>query len=352
MKKIILISILSMLSGMLYSQEEGKVKETQDKKVEFTFMPYVSYNRNLEFMFGLVPMVMYKVNQEDKLSPKSLSGAAAVYTTNGSFFVVAFSRWYFKEDQWRLQSYFGTGDHNSQFFMSDEYSAGFYDFATKSTFFNVGVKRKVSKKLYVGLSFSYFDFETDYYGVTDATSSKTFALEPNLLSDTRDNVYYPTSGYLGKFRWQTYQTWLGNDEQANRVFVDYNKYWPLHKGNDVLATRVAGSFGLGDIGFEQQEVLGGKDIRGYTEGKYRGDGLLSLQGEYRLNFADRMGVTGFLGLATIYGSDTEDFNWDIYPGIGVGYRYKAFKDSPFTVGVDGALGKDDWGVYFRIGEAF
>ncbi|MFD2601999.1 hypothetical protein [Flavobacterium suzhouense] len=42
----------------------------------------------------------------------------------------------------------------------------------------------------------------------------------------------------------------------------------------------------------------------------------------------------------------------MYPGIGAGYRYRVFKGMKFNVGLDGAVGKDDWGVYFRIGEAF
>ncbi len=70
------------------------------------------------------------------------------------------------------------------------------------------------------------------------------------------------------------------------------------------------------------------------------------------NFRNRVGLVGFAGLATIYGSDTESFNWGLYPGGGVGCRYQAFKSTRFNIGLDAALGKDDWGMYFRIGEAF
>ncbi len=353
MKKSFLALLCLLFSTSMWAQQQKKDSTTQKKKkIEFTFVPYLSYNRNLEFMFGAVPMAMYRLNPKDTISPKSLTGASAVYTTNKSFFVVGFGRWYFKEDTWRLQAYAGAGDRNSQFFMEDEMSAGFYDYATKMTFFNVGVKRKIGHKLYAGLSFAYTDYDTDYYGVTEPTSQATYALEPSLLSDTRDNVYYPTTGHVAKLRWQTFQKWIGNDVTANRVYAEYNKYWSTRENSDVIAARASATVGLGDIAFEQQKVLGGKDIRGYSEGKYRGDGLIALQGEYRYNFAKRMGVVGYAGLATIYGSDTDSFDWSLYPGIGAGYRYKAFKDSPFTVGLDGALGKDDWGVYFRIGEAF
>ena len=145
---------------------------------------------------------------------------------------------------------------------------------------------------------------------------------------------------------------IGNDLVANKIKPEYNQYFPTRAGKDVIAARFSGSFGLGEIPFEQQVTIGGKDIRGYSEGKYRGDGLVALQGEYRYNFNPRMGLVGFAGLATIYGSETTDFDWRIYPAGGVGYRYRAFKEVKFNIGLDAALGKDDWGIYFRIGEAF
>ncbi|MCI9846044.1 hypothetical protein [Flavobacterium pectinovorum] len=36
----------------------------------------------------------------------------------------------------------------------------------------------------------------------------------------------------------------------------------------------------------------------------------------------------------------------------VSYRYKALKTEKFNVGLDAAVGKGDWGIYFHIGEAF
>lgn len=172
------------------------------------------------------------------------------------------------------------------------------------------------------------------------------------MFDNRDMVYYPTKGRKTSLKWTSFPTWFANEVKAQKLFAEYNQYFSMRDGHDVLAARFAGKFGLGDIAFEQQVTLGGKDIRGYSEGKYRGDGLVAIQGEYRYNFADKMGLVGFFGLGTIYGSATESFDWKLYPGGGVGYRYRAFKSVKFNIGLDAAVGKDDWGIYFRIGEAF
>ena len=47
-----------------------------------------------------------------------------------------------------------------------------------------------------------------------------------------------------------------------------------------------------------------------------------------------------------------DNNGKLLPSIGAGFRYAAFPENKMNVGIDIAAGKDDWGVYFRIGESF
>jgi hypothetical protein len=96
----------------------------------------------------------------------------------------------------------------------------------------------------------------------------------------------------------------------------------------------------------------GTDLRGYTQGKYRGEGLFDFQGEYRYNISEKFGSGGFGGLATIYGSDNEEFNGLLLPSIGTGIRFNVFPSNHMNIGLDVAAGRDDWGVYFRIGEAF
>lgn len=109
---------------------------------------------------------------------------------------------------------------------------------------------------------------------------------------------------------------------------------------------------MGDVLFQQQLTIGGKDLRGYSSGKYRSDGVVDLQAEYRYNSFDRVGFVGFAGIATLCGSNIDDYNWKAYLGAGVGVRYKAFKKTKMNIGIDAAVGKEDWSVYFRIGEAF
>jgi hypothetical protein len=43
---------------------------------------------------------------------------------------------------------------------------------------------------------------------------------------------------------------------------------------------------------------------------------------------------------------------EILPGAGIGFRYMMIPEIRANVGVDIAVGREDWGLYFRIAEAF
>ncbi len=60
----------------------------------------------------------------------------------------------------------------------------------------------------------------------------------------------------------------------------------------------------------------------------------------------------FAGFGNIFESNIKQNDGEVLPSIGVGYRYLAFPKNKMNVGLDVAAGKGDWGIYFRIGEAF
>ncbi len=343
-------------SSILAQDTNGLAKGDQENSIDnvnFSAMPFLSYNRNLGFMMGAIPMVMYRFNRTDELSPKSISGLTGIYTTNGSYVFGVFNKFYFKQDNWRGTLFFMNGDLSSQFFFQDIYVNDFYDFATNATIASAGLQRKMIKGLYGGFSYTYSKLTTSYQDdIFEETTTTLNGLEFNLLYDNRDDVYYPFSGNKIDAVLMNYSKWMGNQDTANKIKANYNTYFPIRNKTDVLAARLSSTFGLGTLSFEQQTIVGGGDIRGYSEGKYRGDVVVALQGEYRWNLAPRIGVVGFVGMATLFGSLNPDFDGAFLPGGGAGFRYRAFKNIKFNVGLDAALGKDDWGIYFRIGEAF
>lgn len=355
--KIIFIPLL-LLCFAAAASAKAKVepKDSTEKDCKFMPIPYLSYDRTLGASFGAVPMLQYHINKNDTISPQSMTGGIGMFTTNGSWFTMLFNQFYLAEDTWRLQFGAGMGNFNYQFYLSDVMGIPintYIDYATRMDLIFAQVQRKVIDNVYVGVNYKYLHFVNTFAGLEDVElETRLNGIGLMGLYDTRDNVYYPTSGIKTDLKYSTFPSFMKNDSSSQKIEVSYNQYISTRHDKDIIALRAYGGFGLGEVTFNQQIVVGNKDIRGYTQGKYRGDQLFAIQGEYRWNFTDKMGAVGYLGLATIFNSINAEDDGQLLPGAGVGYRYVVFPESRMSVGLDAAVGKDDWGIYFRIGEAF
>ncbi|MBI9063018.1 MAG: hypothetical protein JEZ14_13640 [Marinilabiliaceae bacterium] len=131
-----------------------------------------------------------------------------------------------------------------------------------------------------------------------------------LSHDSRDFIYNPHSDDYLNFKTGHYRDAWGS--AFDKYELDITKFFSLSK-TEVIAARATALVATGDEPFEGQYVVGRDDIRGYTNGKHRGEQVYSLQAEYRWNFYKKFGMVGFAGVAA---------------------------------------GQDDWGLYFRIAETF
>ena len=102
----------------------------------------------------------------------------------------------------------------------------------------------------------------------------------------------------------------------------------------------------------EEGVLGLDDLRGYSQGEFRGNQLYDIQAEWRQIVHKRFGMVGFIGVGTVLDelSDLGDAPW--LPGGGIGFRYRMIKSEKINIGMDVGVGKNDWSLSFRIGESF
>jgi hypothetical protein len=329
---------------------DGDVNRIEGK-FKFIPLPYLNYNRSIGFTLGAIPMAMFNPVEKDTISPSSIGGLFGMYTTNKTWFTMGFAALFLDEDNWRIMGAGGIGSVNFQFYLDNPIDI-WIPYNTQADFFFLQVKRRVVNKFYFGISYMYTKYNTTTDVFPDTTLTRLHGLGFELSLDKRVGFYYPRSGYQANIKYFTYPGAFGNEYVSNKIEFDYDHYFPFRNNKDVLAGRLYGGLGIGDLSFNQQFIVGQTDIRGYTQGAYRGNYLLALQGEYRWNFHKRLGAVGFLGLATIFESINEDDNGRILPGIGTGIRYTVIQDTHMNVGLDIAAGRNDWGIYFRFGEVF
>ena len=342
---------LSFAFSQIPSAEDGAKKS--DKNFKFMPIPYINYDRTLGFSGGFLPMAMYNLSKKDTISPSSISGGFGMYTTNKSWFIMQFNKFYFHEDRYRLILAVGTGDFNSQFYLDLPIFEDFIGYSTAVNFFKVEVQRRVIPHLYAGVNYSYARLYMEL-DISENLNEETYlqSLGGIISYDIRDDVYYPRNGFISNLKYSSFPEFLGNNYVSNKITLDFNQYFEMKNKQDIIALRFYGGAGIGDLNFNQQFVIGNNDIRGYTQSKYRGNQILTLQGEYRWNPFEKIGFVGFAGVGTIFSGINESDNGKILPGIGTGFRYNVFPKNHMNVGMDFAAGVDDWGIYFKIGEAF
>ena len=322
-----------------------------DGKRKFMPIPYLNYDRSMGFSLGAVPMLMFNPSEKDTISPSSLIGGVGFWTTNKTWFLMGFGKFYLDQDNWRISTAGGIGTVNFQFYLDNPIGA-WIPYQSKADFFILKVERRIYSKLYGGLSYIYADVITTTETTSLSDSLTLHGIGLNLSLDTRSNPYYPRSGYYTTVKYNTYPELLGNETATRKIEIDHNHFFPTRMQKDVVAARFYAGLGLGDLAFNQQFIVKDTDIRAYTQGAYRGNYLLALQGEYRWNFHQRWGAVGFAGVATVFEAINESDNGKLLPGIGTGIRFRAFTETNMSVGIDVAVGVDDWGIYFQIGEAF
>lgn len=350
---IALLLIIISLSPETDAQNVPTTVDSTEKNISFIPIPYLSYDRTLGFSFGAVPLMMYKLNKKDTISPPSITGAIGLYSTEKTWFAMVFNKFYFNEDKWRATLFGGIGNINFQFFVDSPLSPGYIDYNTIINVFKIEMQRKIYKDLYAGINYSYLKTETTFEVGEGYKDIAYFNGVGAILSyDIRDDVYYPHKGLIINLNYISYPEFLDNKYISDKIELDYNQFFSMSNKRDVIGLRLYGGFGIGDLNFNQQFVIGRNDIRGYTQGKYRGNQIIALQSEYRMNPWRKIGFVGFVGIASVYNGINENDNSKVLPGAGVGFRYLIFPKNKMNVGMDFAIGDGDWGFYFKIGETF
>jgi outer membrane protein assembly factor BamA len=350
------IMLMLLFSSMILQAQNVK----EEKNLKVAAIPMITYNRTQDFCLGAIVSGYYKVHKKDTISPSSSSGIIGMYTMEKSHFFLAFQQFYLAKDRWRIKAGVGDVNINFQFYYEDpSVSVGdFVDYSTKANFATVQVQRHIIRRLYAGLTGAYIGSETKF--ILDETlgrdSIKTSSLNNIgyiISNDSRNNVNYPSKGMFLNFKNQFYREWTGSDYGFTRFMINYNQFFRLTQGDTkILAVRAACNISTGDVPFEAQTVVGNDDIRGYSQGRYRGDQVYTLQAEYRWSFHKRFGMVGFAGIASAVDHFKEVFETSLLPGIGAGLRFRMIPSEKINIGIDAALGKDDYSITFRIGEAF
>ncbi|MGZ3884706.1 MAG: BamA/TamA family outer membrane protein [Bacteroidia bacterium] len=231
-------------------------------------------------------------------------------------------------------------------------------------FTNIHLKKKIYKKLFGGLIYEFqnvFDihyipggkFDTSIvYGHGDYHNS---GFGGSLGIDTRNSSFFPTKGIFCQSLMTYFNTFYGAQFNNLRTVIDFRMFKKVFKKH-VIAAQVYSYSNSGQTPLRDLAALGGSgNLRGFYQGRFRDNSLLTFIAEYRAPIYGRLGITVFGGAGNVYNKldEIDRINQNIKYSFGGGLRFAVLQKERLNLRLDyGYYDNFNKGFYFTIGECF
>ncbi|MBE8574680.1 BamA/TamA family outer membrane protein [Vibrio sp. OPT18] len=304
-----------------------------------------------------------------QLVPGAITVLGAAGTENGSWFAFVGHRHTWLNDTIRYTGGVGTGQMNLSIYKdlslelpnnkSTDIQPLEFSTETRGVVLQQGVQFRVADTpLMLGVKqfVSYTEITSDsqivdklmeyILGQTIVTSGLGLTAD----YDTRNNLFYPTSGYQFSADYMVYDEKLGSDQAYRKLDVEGEVYVPL-------ATQWTLAFAANYQNFQSDELFLSPttqpyiQLRGVSSYRYQGDEITTLQSQVVFDIDDRWNVSGFYG----YGQAREEaeLSQDQTVGAyGVGFRYQIARRYGLRIGMDLARSDDENAFYISLGSGF
>lgn len=377
-------------------------KETKIKKVSLLILPSFSVNPANGLMFGVNSTGTWHFGDKDS-TRLSTANAKVVYTTNNQLMAYLKSSIYTKKNDYFLQGDFrfylyslptygiGTNAPDTAYeasfsWMDVEHAGGGGSYPMKYNYliFHQLVNKKIVGNIYAGIGYqldSYWSIEDELLNLDTVPTQLTphwtyqhayemdtekYALSGfslNLMYDSRDNLMNPYKGYYAILNYRYNSKFLGSTTECSELYMEFRTYIGIDKQvpSKLFAFwfmanfQVTGHlpyFTLMALGDDQKATTG----RGYVAGRYRGEGFIYGEVEYRFPFNkchQTIGGVIFANATTTSNVSTGVRLFDyVRPAIGMGLRILMNKNVRLNISIDYAVGYKSQGFYFNNGETF
>ncbi len=367
------ILLLAVATGPVQAQAPvtgvDAESEAADRKRGLTGIPIPTFNEVMGVGLGVAGLLLWDVSKADTVSPPSVTAAFGWYSANDSWFAGAAQVLHFYEDRWRLLGLAAGGSINFQF--SPAAIDRFIDYNSNIFLLKLQAKRRVVSRWYLGLNYRLYYTGTEFKlrrpegdslsipgPLRDSLSDLTQRREKPYSGiglatqwDSRDNQFNPSGGVHAELETVHNRAWLGSTNDYDTYELSVNYYAPV-AADHVIASRFHTEISTGDVPFEDQNIFGGTDLRGYQNGRWRGNQVYALQSEWRWHWARRWGTVAFAGFGWAVDEVSEIAGDNILPSIGGGIRFMAVVEERVNVGLDVAVGREGPALHIMLTEAF
>ena len=332
---------------------------TFEKKIDFSFILGPSYTKSTSLSLGGLAAGLYRLDRTDSVTPPSDVSIYGNVSISGFYSIGVRGNNIFRDGGNRIDYKMGFYSQPSDFWGTG-YEAGAHNpassYVEKQYQIEARYLRRLFRNTFVGakLSFEYtkgLKFTQPAY--LNGAKTHYAAAGVGLLAeyDSRDFIPNAHRGIYLSFQEMFYPKGLGNCGISiwRTIFTAdyYRKVWT----GGVVAVDLYGEFNSNGTPWSMLARLGDSNrMRGYYEGRFADNDLITVQVELRQRIWRRIGCTVWGGAGNVF-SSFDRFRWShTLPNYGLGLRWE-FKNR-VNVRIDYGFGRHTSGLVFNINEAF
>ena len=356
-----LILICSLLSSAIYSQD-FPADSTKEKLYGVAPIPIIFQTPETGFAGGAALTVFFREKGSSPDARPSTVMPTFIYTQKKQIILQLITEFWLNEETDHL-----TG--NLTYLKFPDY---FYGIGSKTLKENeesytprmiqvdAGYERKVSEGFYLGLKYHFTHGNIIKYEETGilirgiipgSSKSNVSGLGITASWDTRDHVYYASSGKWFKITAFKSDKSLGSDFNYNELNLDLRKYYMVAPSH-IIALRGYFNFMSGNPPFYKLSLFGGDLLRGFYSGRYRDKNMIIFQAEYRRQLTRRFGFIIFAG-----SGDVAEKTGDFKPGkfksaFGGGLRFALIPEEKINLRIDIGRAENSGSLYIALTEVF
>ncbi|WP_420786171.1 hypothetical protein [Vibrio parahaemolyticus] len=377
MKRTFLVASLLVCStsfGVTAADSDDGLSLDADRTNKFQLIVLPFYDPSIKSGISAIPLFAFYPDDNDLVSDASTIAVPLIYTSNDSYVAKVAGDIILFEDNFRLSFETGFTSTNLNFNGTEgnkeqiDFDADFMFKVAEDMFVGVGgiyeSSRYTAKRRLEQPSLESMGFSSDY--ASDVGYRLSFQW------DTREQFYYPHSGYMWQLNFEDHAEWLGNDEDCTyqSLFSDYRYFYSLDEhSHHIIAAKLVGRY-LFDADKAPSSAFTtygrqGKEVqRGYAQGDYIASNMLNLEVEYRHQFSDSQydfvnnsALVAIGGIGKSFGEKLEGYeegfrDSDWLGVVGFGYRYTILPYERLNIKVDVTYNSDGETIaYFGFGES-
>lgn len=178
---------------------------------------------------------------------------------------------------------------------------------------------------------------------------------PVLMFDVRNDVLYPSKGWLVIASSLYYKSYLASEYDFNLNSIDIRKYLSVVDDKSVLAFQGVFNTSSGNVPFYKMPSVGGKsNLRGIPHPyKYIDKNSWFTQVEWRQKVWWRLGAAAYGGAGRVMPSLNSSWFSSLHAVAGVGLRFQALPEDGLNFRIDyGFSNHNEKALFFTIREAF